>query len=213
MSDSRDKERDERHLSEAYRDIANERSPANLDARILKAARDAVAPRQARLRTWTRPLAWAATISLSLAIVLQVTEQPMVEVPAETQPAANAAPESAAAKRQDMDITQQLKKEAPAREALSEQVEDAFTPDMEMLREAEDLGRMQSNRAQLGAEPAAAALRPMADADPVFCDEAARATASSWLECIAELKDEQNHEAANIEQAAFDATFGAAEAP
>jgi hypothetical protein len=219
MSDRRDTESDDRRLSQAYRELANERPAANLDAKILKAARDAATSRQARLRRWTRPLAWAATIGLSLAIVLQVTEQPVPEVPSEVLselptevPAATAAG-SAEARRQDLDITQPYKKEGPVGEATSDRVEEAFTPDMDMLREAEDMGRMKSSRAQLGAEPEAAARKSLADAPQVFCDETARASAASWLECIAELREQHKYAAAESEQAAFDARFGNAETP
>jgi hypothetical protein len=207
MSDKRDNER----VSKAYRDIASERPAAHLDARILKDARAAATPRYAHLRTWTRPLAWAATIGLSLAIVLQVTEQPVVEAPAAVQPASDTVLESVEDKRQDQDITQQLRKEGAAWTAKPERVEEAFTPNMEMLREAENVGRMKASRAQLGAEPEAATA--LSDATAIFCDEDARASAESWLECIAKLEDEQKDEAARLERAAFDAAYPDAETP
>ena len=162
MSDKRDNER----VSKAYRDIASERPAAHLDARILQDARAAATPRYAHLRTWTRPLAWAATIGLSLAIVLQVTEQPVVEAPAAVQPASDTVLESVEDKRQDQDITQQLRKEGAAWTAKPERVEEAFTPNMEMLREAENVGRMKASRAQLGAEPEAATA--LSDATAIF---------------------------------------------
>lgn len=117
-----------------------------------------------------------------------------------------------------MDITQETAKQAAAPDAVSESVQseivqDAFTADMEMLREAEDMGRMRNNRSQLGAQPEAAALEPAADAITAFCNETARASAETWLACIAKLEDEQDHEAARLEQAAFDAVFGEPEQP
>ena len=207
MSDKRDNER----VSKAYRDIASERPAAHLDARILKDARAAATPRYAHLRAWTRPLAWAATIGLSLAIVLQVTEQPIVEAPTAMQPASDVVLESAEEKRQDLDITQQMRKESPAWTAKPERVEESLAPNMEMLREAENLGPVKASRAQSAAEPAAATA--LADANTAFCDEEARASAESWLECIAKLEDEQNAEAAKLEREAFNAVYPDAGTP
>jgi hypothetical protein len=63
-------------VSAAYRELSNERTPEHLDARILAAARDATRSPYSRSIRWTRPLAWAATIALSLAVLLQMTELP-----------------------------------------------------------------------------------------------------------------------------------------
>ena len=76
MSNER-KERDQNALvSAGYRDLARERTPEGLDDMILRKARDAARPKYGRLRLWVRPLAWAATVAISLAIVLQVTQVP-----------------------------------------------------------------------------------------------------------------------------------------
>lgn len=64
----------------AYRDIASERTPDALDKAVLRQARKAVRPGYARLRAWTRPVAWAATVALCVAVVLEVGRLP--ETPA-----------------------------------------------------------------------------------------------------------------------------------
>jgi hypothetical protein len=63
-------------VSQAYRDIADERTPDHLDRTILRAAAKEARPRYARSIAWTRPMAWAATVMLSVALVLEVTDTP-----------------------------------------------------------------------------------------------------------------------------------------
>ena len=58
-------------VSASYRELATERTPERLDRAVLKAA--AVRPEPKPWPRWTRPAAWAATIGLSLAIVLEQT--------------------------------------------------------------------------------------------------------------------------------------------
>jgi hypothetical protein len=66
-------------VARAYREIADERTPGHLDRAVLAKAARASRPGYARSRAWTRPLAWAATIVLSVAIVLEFTRTPAPE--------------------------------------------------------------------------------------------------------------------------------------
>jgi hypothetical protein len=62
------------NVSAAYREVANEIAPPHLNEKILRmAANSAKPPLYARSQLWTRPLAWAATIAMCLAITLEVT--------------------------------------------------------------------------------------------------------------------------------------------
>ena len=63
-------------VSDTYREIANERAPEHLNRAILKQAAGAAQPRYSRLINWTRPMAWAATAMLSVAVVLELTSVP-----------------------------------------------------------------------------------------------------------------------------------------
>ena len=63
-------------VTQTYRDTTNERAPESLNRAILDRAAKASRPRYSRLMTWTRPMAWAATVMLSVAIVLQLTQTP-----------------------------------------------------------------------------------------------------------------------------------------
>jgi len=66
-------------VSEAYRDTTEDRTPESLNRAILDQAAKAARPRYSRLILWTRPMAWAATVMLSVAIVLQLTQAPVPE--------------------------------------------------------------------------------------------------------------------------------------
>lgn len=66
-------------VAQAYRDLATERTPAALDDKVLAMAAATARSRYGRARGWLRPVAWAATIGLSLAFVLEmarVTDEP-----------------------------------------------------------------------------------------------------------------------------------------
>jgi hypothetical protein len=65
-------------VSRAYRNTAVERAPEHLNQAVLRQARAASRPGYARSVAWTRPLAWAATITLCLALVLELTRTPQI---------------------------------------------------------------------------------------------------------------------------------------
>ena len=59
-------------ITRAYQDLATESTPAKLDDKVLRMATREARSRYGIARAWVRPVAWAATIGLSLAIVLEV---------------------------------------------------------------------------------------------------------------------------------------------
>ncbi|MDJ0793115.1 MAG: hypothetical protein QNI98_02640 [Woeseiaceae bacterium] len=59
-------------VTQAYRDLATETTPPGLDDKMLAMATRETRSRYGIARAWVRPVAWAATIGLSLAIVLEV---------------------------------------------------------------------------------------------------------------------------------------------
>lgn len=72
-------------VSQAYRSLADEKTPVHLDRKILEmAAAEAQQPRYSRWMAWSRPLAWAATITLCLAITLELTREQVFESAPET---------------------------------------------------------------------------------------------------------------------------------
>jgi hypothetical protein len=68
----------DRLVSDTYKVLACEQAPDHLNEKILRRAA-AGRSRYSRTRAWTRPLAWAATIGLSLALVLELNRLPQIE--------------------------------------------------------------------------------------------------------------------------------------
>ncbi len=79
MNDERQTRARDELVSRTYREHSTEHAPEHLNRKILAMAADK-SPRIGKLqhlfRSWTRPLALAATIALSFAIVLEVTRLP-----------------------------------------------------------------------------------------------------------------------------------------
>ena len=69
-------------VSDTYRGTATERAPEHLNAAVLKTAAAVARPQYSLLRTWTRPVAWAAVVVLSFGLVLELTKAP--EPPAQS---------------------------------------------------------------------------------------------------------------------------------
>jgi hypothetical protein len=67
-------------VSTTYRELATESAPDELSQSVLRLAVDEAKPRAARSNAWMRPMAWAATIGLSLAIVLELSEAPQPDL-------------------------------------------------------------------------------------------------------------------------------------
>ena len=94
-------------VSDAYREMATESTPAELDREVLAmAAAEARTPRGLP-RTWFRPLAWAATIALSFALVLEITQVDNVQL------------EPVASPRTDADLAEAIE-ESPRPAAAAE---------------------------------------------------------------------------------------------
>lgn len=68
-------------VSRTYRESAVEQVPDELDQAVLQRARQRSGNRYSRSVVWLRPMAWAATIGLCLAIVVEINNvpQPMPE--------------------------------------------------------------------------------------------------------------------------------------
>ena len=193
-------------VSDAYRELATEKSPPELDATVLKMAAGDVRTRYGLARGWLRPVAWAATIGLSLAFVLEISQY--TDVPATPELAAE---RLEAAKSKDEDLAnQELQKRsdvpAPAK-ALAPRIEGASPAAMEnaalirdfetdsasVLQEAEEQMRMHTGEAR-----SAASFAEKKEWTG-HCDADARASAESWYECIERLRDERLIDAARQE--------------
>lgn len=216
--DARNKE-----LSQAYRDLATESTSADLDDKVLRLAARETRSRYGIARAWVRPVAWAATIGLSLAIVLEVWQ--VIPPAAELEPAALNEPVTEHLSADDAPATppgggaaeelgtmQQAPRELPAAE-VSRSVElddaDAFAAkDIRILEEAEMQAR------QRAGEPGVAAFSAISsEVLEGHCDEAARETAESWYECIEDLREVGETAFATTELDALLAAFPDFEVP
>ena len=79
-------------LSRAYRETGREEPPAHLDAAILAQAKAATAPRRSSKPRWFMPLSLAATVMLSVGVVLLMSREGVTPVPMETPSPMPAAP-------------------------------------------------------------------------------------------------------------------------
>ncbi len=218
MSTDRDDKNDrDEVVSAAYRELAGETTPAHLDARVLRQAKEhAAAPYRGRVR-WTQPVAWAAMIVVTLAILLEVSELPEppppgFAVPAE--PAANGAPAETTAERAAAETVVELPEAAAAAPARAREdaaaatnevrADEAFGgADLDAFRQAEERAREQvgaaterETRLRSVAAPAARTLQTEA-----ACDEEARRLPERWLECIKALRADGEFAAAERELA------------
>lgn len=178
-------------VSRAYRELARERPPAALDERIRARAR-----RAPPARSWQRPLAVAATLTLALALVLQVATPPDDGQPAPrresepSSPVGDAMPEEAAP-------------DTPAASAPTPRaaVPAALQPDRADAGQAvSELGRASRKAAQSLAGNGAAT-------GSTHCTDHV-ADADAWLDCIAELEAAGEQAAAERERRARAARHG-----
>ncbi len=154
MSNERKNRVDDPLVADTYRAVAQERAPDHLNKRVLRMAAREGRTKYSRARAWMRPAAWAATIGLSLAIVLELTRLPQIE----PETATMALPEKELADKNDNNA----KQATPAAERQDPVTMDAFAPkDMAVLREADDRARAQAGPDQVPATP-----RVDAGADP-----------------------------------------------
>jgi len=151
MSNERKNRGEDLLVADTYKALAQERVPDHLNKRMLRmAAREGRTP-YSRARAWMRPAAWAATVGLSLALVLELTRLPQIEPDSVN----IAVPEQELADKND-GVAKQTR---PAAESADRVTMDTFAPkDMDVVRKAE-------NRARAEAGPSPAPVTPRAGID------------------------------------------------
>jgi hypothetical protein len=165
-------------VSETYREIAHDRAPGHLDKTVLDAAAKAVRPRYSLLITWTRPAAWAATIMLSVALVLEFSQTPVLQPPKMDALAPSDAQEL---KVQDVDLLHRAEEMARIQEGQSE-------PPAQPLQRAKERVAAPAAAAAISSKSSLQSTVALED-DAGPCDAIATAEPESWLTCIAELED------------------------
>jgi hypothetical protein len=157
----------DKQISAAYQDLAKERAPEHLDHEVLRMAKaNAERPQYSRWIAWSRPLAWAATVALCLAITLEVTQvTTQDDMAIETVPAKDAAAASVPAaelqknmreQKSELDMDEQLKLTGSASDSLLDSKADTIS--------SEKSSAARSAAKQADSEPAAAGrMRQSAD--------------------------------------------------
>ena len=106
MTNERDTKEGDKLVSETYRELADEQTPEHLNRAVLQMAAGKSTHGNA-LRSvfaiWMKPVAWAATIALSLAVVLEFTDLPSeLSQPASLTPARESLKETFSPKDADI---------------------------------------------------------------------------------------------------------------
>jgi hypothetical protein len=209
-------DQDNKRVSDAYRDLARESTPAGLDDRILAMAEHESRSRYGLARAWVRPVAWAAMIGISLAFMLELSW--FADAPLDNgAPPAAVSPERA---RQDAEVMK-AKEEDGRYQGIAEQADepslmvpaslgtaetapavaaDELAPapaneEASLPRGAEKRARVEAAAAR--SEPPAAYADTL-DQDPA-CDTEARASTDTWYACILELREQGLDDDAAVE--------------
>lgn len=188
MSNERKNPREDRLVADTYRTVARERAPDHINEKVLKLAAQAGRRRYSLARAWMRPVAWAATIGLSFAIVLELTRLPQIEpelvgisssdetaVPDDRANDEDSATErrSDAPAPDSLDDLSNAKRTEPATPAApaSETMRQFAPKDMAVIREAENRARVQAGPDQAGAVAAATVMGDVSEHDPAVVEE------------------------------------------
>ncbi len=216
MTNERNRKDVDALVSETYRELADERAPQRLNQAVLQMAAGKETRRGFDFSLWMKPVAWAATIALSLAIVLEFTELPTqvtrtdVAVPAtESLPAAAIdLPESEPKSKLDSFAVSAPGTNQPSikKQAVSQ---DAADPAETAISSREDTAELEEIVVTPGAGPDVAIIADFAVTTEDFrartagasrlaeekaesdamneCAPEARLTADSWRACIKDL--------------------------
>lgn len=199
MTTERDKEAIDELVSQTYREHNVEQAPERLNQEILSMAADN-ASRGSRTNflfaAWTKPLAWAATIGISLAVVLELSQVPgsSVDIAA---PAAESIREEFAQQRTD--VLDEARKQASQE---SGQNQNASLADEVTLQDADVAIIGKQNEFSKLVRPVPAAEKTQSDVERP-CDAITRESAEDWLRCIEELREAGAVDAANREYEAY----------
>jgi len=199
MTTERDKEAIDELVSQTYREHSVEQAPERLNQEILSMAAGNTS-RGSRTNflfaAWTKPLAWAATIGISLAVVLELSQVPgsSVDIAA---PAAESIREEFAQQRTD--VLDEARKQASQE---SGQNQNASLADEVTLQDADVAIIGKQNEFSKLVHPVPAAEKTQSDVERP-CDAITRESAEDWLRCIEELREAGAVDAANREYEAY----------
>lgn len=209
MNNDQDRHAKDESVSAIYREHSNESVPESLNRKILDRANREVSrgnDSETVFGSWTKPLALAATVALSLAIVLEVTKLPDdVAVPGASRPPAAPAADSI---REDFTPKDNSAMEAARNQArlrdgsnrndsliaepqaaveskLRHEAEDAPAE----VAEAENISSVTPERSTGLASSSLSIVQEKRESDTeAGCTAAERESAEDWLACIETLR-------------------------
>ena len=207
-------------VSGTYRELADERTPEHLDHVVLNEARRAALQGHRKTVSWLRPAAWATTIGLCLAIVLEIADMPQQEQAVFDTPAKHQEESIAVTPASDAgDVPAATPEALNTRQdsAAAIEVDSLDDADMQIIREAENRARLQTGsdeeagRSLLRAAPEFGLQSEVAAER--YCSKSETGDPNAWLECILKLEKDGFHEAARIERELLKEAFPPAEQP
>ena len=188
MSEDRRHDRPgDEQLSDAYRELSTEQTSARLDEKILDMARTPSPKKSLSRLLAIKPLAWTATVVLTVSVVYQLQQQEVMDTMIfEEEVAVDMAEPAAVAPTPEADspTATDMSSFAPAAGARSKLQE---VEAMMIEQDAADTSLQQP--AERGLSVELGGMRRAAP-EPRFCDEAEIADASSWYQCILRLEEE-----------------------
>ena len=225
-------------VTRTYEEVASELTPEHLNRAVMKQAAYAARPRYLRSVSWTRPMAWAATVTLCVALVLEVTNAPVPEIsdvvlPSGRLDAPAPAPSAAAAPKlnrpdpvkaealpeamQEAEVPAERKRAAKMSKDLRQQVaakpasaEEFSMKDDDMLGRAEEIATLQTGDISESDQELGATTTAAGSTEP-SCSETEVEKPDSWLLCIQKLEDTGRVAEANEQRALYNAAYPADE--
>lgn len=218
-------------VTETYRELGVEKAPEGLNQSIIQMASggsDKKPGHSYLFAAWAKPLAWAATIGLCLALVLELTELPTAAIRPDIVPAAEMMLEEKAlhdtAKLEKLELNQQaISKDEIGRAASTADSVEVFSRQPKGKSDAIAApaqssppiapARLEGATQKTRAANIPAEFEPMASSSGVAeqketdiadsCAEAARLSEEDWLKCIDDLRRSGRGEDADREHEAF----------
>lgn len=161
------------NVSAGYRALPDEDTPGHLDAKIMLAARNAAVKQTGifRITAWLRPLAFAATAGLSIALLLEINESQILGLSVESHAPTPAGADSSAA----------VPDSAATDSADTDRFRDAAGQALEQVRE---IGA--SEDATLKEMPKSTSEGSIQESSG--CTTEQRSNPGDWMACIDELE-------------------------
>jgi hypothetical protein len=185
-------------VTQTYRDLATEKAPAALDDKVLAMAAAAARTPYGLARAWMRPVAWAATIGLCLAIVVEVARF-------------NGEPPAQA----DFDAGRVAGEPTAPQGALPAASDMPASPPEEAKMHKEGLEKSDAPRRQRVSTPQPAAPESDSLAEEFAakrelaptCNDEQRASPENWYKCAEALREMGLDDAADLELEALRSAF------